>query len=42
MTASCVPSAFIFQDIPSVYVNLGLVLIGYKEEESTLMMMIEE
>jgi hypothetical protein len=24
--------------MPSVYVNLGLVLIGYKEEESKIMM----
>jgi hypothetical protein len=33
MTASSLPSAFNFQDMPSVFVNLGLILIGYKEEE---------
>lgn len=38
MTASSLPSAFNFQDVASVYVNLGLVLIGYKEEESIIMM----
>jgi hypothetical protein len=38
MTASSIPSASNFQDVPSVYVNLVLVLIGYKEEESIIMM----
>ena len=38
MTASSLPSAFNFQDVPSVYVNLGLLSIGYKEEERVIMM----
>jgi hypothetical protein len=38
MTASSLPSAINFQDVPSVNVNFGLVLIGYKEEESIIMM----